>query len=143
MRTAVFSVLTLMIGSISVSAFAINLNCKSLDLVDGWKGVGTNDFLVLMAEEDSNTKLIGAKISGAYETSEATVSARSNYIPKSKRYVDYNKFESLADAWHSFDILLPKDYADRGEGVEFKGYVQVFNESGFLKNVAVSCTNDI
>lgn len=113
------------------------LSCKSYDVIEGWDGGPTRDAVLYTAYIESDTQLRDAVVKGAYLSDVRNVEADPNYRPKAKSYQDYNRFQSLEDAWNWFLILLPKDLTKKRGA--FTGYLQVFTEEGFGQTISMRC----
>jgi hypothetical protein len=123
---------------LSAQAFsAPALVCKSTGRVDGWTGSPTQTHLRFTAYAAANDRLLKAKVSGAYESDTADVTADKKYVPKAAAYQGYNRFSALEDAWNWFAPLFPKRLLSQTGS--FSGYLQIRGEEGFKGTVKLDC----
>lgn len=116
------------------------VRCQSYDIINGWTGIETNDYVQFNAVVVSNTSLKNAKINGAFESDSRDLNANLNYKPRNAKYIQYNKFDVLEDSWCWFAPLMPKNIAEKSKGEKFVGYIQLICEDARKqKSFGMSC----
>lgn len=101
------------------------LACKSNEVVEGWDGSATEDYVRYTAYVESDTKLVKAVINGAFKTDMRDLVADLDSENKYNR----SRFSTLEDAWCWFNLLTPKNLS--AQTSSFKGTVQYLCEEQF------------
>ena len=104
--------------------------CNSFDMINGWTGVETFKKLKFTAYLLPGSEIDKAQLNGAYISDVRRIMADPNYTSKNPKYLGFNRFVNLEDAWCWFTPLLPKSIGSMASGSGFVGYVQMACEEG-------------
>lgn len=137
MKTVFFALLLALVSA-STSYARADLSCTSVDKIYGWTGTTTYEFLSLTGKVVSATELRGAQVSGAFRSDRRDVRIQP-YRPIADIYKELNRYQTLEDAWNWFSPLLPKNLPAIAAGTEFKGYLRVYNENGYVGTHELTC----
>jgi len=107
------------------------LICTSLEDVEGWVDGRTNEKLRYTAYINGPKELGDAVVKGAFESDKRDLKT----LRESKNFM---KFDVLEDAWHWFELSVPKDMSTLKH--EFIAYVNVYYEEHYGYNgVKMKC----
>lgn len=133
MKTMVILVSALLVANVSFAKDEASkketlpvLICQSTEVIEGWNAVTTKAKLTYTAYVESSTSLKKAVVTGAYFSDARDLTASPDPDNQYNRY----KFAVLEDAWHWFNLFVPKNFLDI-EGT-FPGSVQQYFEESYV-----------
>lgn len=110
--------------------------CESVDSVNRRGGVDYKEVLKFTATLNEGSTLSGVQLTGFLSTTNKDLQIISE---ENNKFVNFNKYSVIVDAWCFFNPMLPKNILSLESQKNFSTYVEMKCESGSHQYIKMKC----